>query len=93
MHNGTEAATQPRPAQSENEPGGSQYSLDRISEVCREHPMTSLMVGLGVGLGTGLLIGTVLGGSSRSSSSHAYFDKINRRVSEALADVVPQSWR
>ncbi|WP_166819712.1 hypothetical protein [Thalassoroseus pseudoceratinae] len=94
MHNGTEAPAADRTSQTEA-PATSQQqsSIEQLTELCRQHPMTSLMVGLGVGLGAGLLVGGAIGGGMKSRTDRSYLDKINRRVSDALADAIPDSWR
>lgn len=89
MRNGIETPPAPQTDQSQS---SLQASTNQLCELCREYPMTSLMVGLGVGVGAGLLIGGAIGGGMRSRSEQSYMDKINRRVSEALSDVIPKSW-
>ncbi len=89
MRNGIETPPAPQAVQ---ESSPQQSSTNQLCELCREYPMTSLMVGLGVGIGAGLLVGGLIGGGTRSRSNQSYMEKINQRVSDALADVIPKSW-
>jgi hypothetical protein len=68
------------------------HSMDRPSELVREHPLPSMLLMFGVGLGVGVLVGqTLCGALADMAEQPGMTERIKRQAFEALSHVVSPS--